>query len=339
MIRQVVFILLLGWPLQAWAQTPSPDASKPVARPPADIPFARLTPDAIIPLSLEPGAVESDDGVWFSDRDRGSIARVNAKDNTAGAPIVIGVQPCASLAVAFDSIWVPMCGDRSLVRVEAKVPRVAATLKTAVANADGRIATGVGSVWAVTDRKGIVSRIDPATNAPVAEIHVAGGAAAVVLADETLWITSEDGPSTSPMAGTLTRVNPHTNEVVEEIAVGPKPGRLAVGEGGVWILNRGNGGQGNTVTRVDPATNKVVAAITVGDGLTDGEIAAGLGSVWISAPGVPLVRIDPRTNRAVQRFSGAGGGAVLVAHGSLWVAAGPLITWRLDPALVATIRP
>ena len=339
MIRQVVFILLLGWPLQALAQAPSPDASKPVPRPPADIPFARLTPDAIIPLSLGPGAVESEDGVWFSDRDRGSIVRVEAKDNTAGAPIVIGVQPCASLAVAFDSIWVPMCGDRSLVRVEAKVPRVAATLKTAVANADGRIATGVGSVWAVTDRKGIVSRIDPATNAPVAEIHVAGGAAAVVLADETLWITSEDGPSTSLRAGTLTRVNPHNNEVVEEIAVGPKPGRLAVGEGGVWILNRGNGGQGNTVTRVDPATNKVVATITVGEGVADGEIAAGLGSVWISAPGVPLVRIDPRTNRAVQRFTGASGGAVLVAHGSLWVAAGPQVTWRLDPTLVATIRP
>ncbi len=335
MIRQVVFILMLGWPLQALAQAPSPDAPKAATRPPADIPFARLTPDAVVPLALEPGAVESADGVWIPNRERGSIVRVEAKDNRVGAPIVLGVQPCASLAVAFDSIWVPMCGDRSLVRVEAKAPRVAATLKTAVANADGRIATGIGSVWAITDRKGIVSRIDPDTNASVAEIHVAGGATAVAFNDDTLWITSEDGPSTSLRAGTLTRVNPHNNEVVEVIVVGPRPGRLAVGEGGVWTLNRGNG----TVTRVDPATNKVVATITVGDGVADGEIAAGLGSVWISASGVPLIRIDPRTNRAVQRFTGAGGGAVLVAHGSLWVAAGPLITWRLDPMLVATIRP
>ncbi len=347
MIRQVVFILMLGWPLQALAQAPSPDVPKAATRPPADIPFARLTPDAVVPLALEPGAVESADGVWIPNRDRGSIVRVDAKDNRVGAPIVLGVRPCASLAVAFDSIWVPMCGDRSLVRVEAKAPRVAATLTTAVANADGRIATGIGSVWAITDRKGIVSRIDPDTNASVAEIHVAGGATAVAFNDDTLWITSEDGPSTSlraspstPLrAGTLTRVNPHNNEIVEVIEVGPRPGRLAVGEGGVWTLNRGNGGQGNTVTRVDPATNQVVATITVGDGVADGEIAAGLGSVWISAPGVPLVRIDPRTNRAVQRFTGAGGGAVLVAHGSLWVAAGPQATWRLDPMLVATIRP
>jgi hypothetical protein len=61
--------------------------------------------------------------------------------------------------------------------------------------------------------------------------------------------------------------------------------------------------------------------------------------VWISAPGVPIVRIDPRTNRAVQRFTGEGGGAVLVAHGSLWVAAGAQVTWRLDPMLVAAVRP
>ena len=70
-----------------------------------------------------------------------------------------------------------------------------------------------------------------------------------------------------------------------------------------------------------------------------GEIAAGAGSIWISAPGVPIIRIDPRTNRAVQRFTGEGGGAILVAHGSLWVAAGPKLTWRLDPALVAAMRP
>ena len=198
-----------------------------------------------------------------------------------------------------------------------------------MADGDGRIATGVGSVWALTDRKGVLSRIDPDTNASVAEVYVAGGATAVAFGDDALWITSEDGQSSS------TRVNPHNNEIVETIEVGPKPGRLAVGEGGVWTLNRGDG----SVTRVDPATNKVVATIPIGAARPAGEIAAGAGSVWISAPGVPIVRIDPRTNRAVQRFTGDGGGAVLVAHGSLWVAAGPQLTWRLDPLLVSSTRP
>ena len=180
----------------------------------------------------------------------------------------------------------------------------------------------------------MLSRIDPDINAAVAEIAVPAGAHSVVLADDVLWITS-DGAKT----GQLTRMNPHNHEVTETIAVGSKPGRLAVGEGSVWVLNRGSDGQGSTVTRVDPATNKVVATIAIGDGVAAGEIAAGLGSVWISAPGVPLIRIEPRTNKAVQRFSGPGGGAVLVAHRSLWVAAGPDETWRIDPLLVAAIRP
>ena len=262
------------------------------------------------------------------DRTVGTLVRVDATDNTAGLPVVVGAEPCASLTVAFDSVWVPLCGDGTLARVDAKTLKVTATLKTKVASRDGRITTGVGSIWAITDLKGVVSRIDPATNAVVAEIYVAAGATAVGFGDDALWVTSEAGDF-------LTRVNPYNNEVVETIKVGPRPGRLAVGEDGVWTLNRGDG----TVTRVDPATNKVVATIALGDEVGGGEIVAGLGSVWVSATGVPLIRIDPRNNRAVQRFTGDGGGAVLVAHGSIWVAAGPRLIWRIDPMLVAATRP
>ena len=327
---------MLGSPASAYAQAP-----KPASPPPADIPFARLTADAAVPIGLGAGSVDSPDAVWTLNRAAGSITRIEAKDNKPAPAIVIGTDACASLAVAFDSVWVPLCGDGTITRVDAKTPKVTATLKLKVGAGDGRIATGVGSVWAITDRKGVLSRIDPGTNAPVAEVYVAAGANAVVFGDDALWVTSacDPNPFVGVACNVLTRVNPHTNEVVETIEVGPKPGRLAVGESAVWVLNRGNGGQGQTVTRVDPTTNKVVATIAVGDGVADGEIAAGLGSVWISAPGVPLIRIDPRTNRAVQRFTGTGGGAVLVAHGSVWVAAGPSLTWRLDPLLVAAIRP
>ena len=354
MIRQAVFTLMLGVALSSLtggAAVRAQNATPSSPRPPAEIPFARLTADAVVPLALAAGSVDSVDALWVPNRAAGTIVRIEAKDNKQGAPIVVGAQPCASLVVAFDSVWVPLCGAGTVARVDAKAPKVTATLTTKVAGSDGRIATGVGSIWAITDRKGVLSRIDPDTNTAVAEIYVAGGATAVVFGNEALWITSaceSGGPprvgadgAGNPFVGVacsgnrLTRVNPHTNEIVETIEVGPKPGRLAVGEGGVWTLNRGNG----TVTRVDPETNKVVATITIGDGAADGEIAAGLGSVWISAPGVPIIRIDPRTNRAVQRFTGTGGGAVLVAHGSLWVAAGPQLTWRLDPALVSAIRP
>ena len=244
--------------------------SPPSSRPPADIPFARLTADATIATPLEPGAIASDEAVWVPGRASGTIVRIEAEGNVVGTPLAVGSQPCASLAIAFDSLWVPLCGDKGIARVDRKELKVTSTAKVAVANAEGRIASSVGSIWAITERKGVLSRIDPSTGASVAEIYVAGGAAAVEAGNDALWITSED-------RGRLTRVNPHSNEVVDEITVGPKPVRLAVGEGGVWTLN-GDG----TVTRVNPETNKVVATISVGGDTATGDIAAGAGSVWVS---------------------------------------------------------
>ncbi len=40
----------------------------------------------------------------------------------------------------------------------------------------GRMATAVGSVWMASDASGVVSRVDPDTNAVVAEVYVAARA-------------------------------------------------------------------------------------------------------------------------------------------------------------------
>ncbi|MEW6321214.1 MAG: hypothetical protein AB1635_08995 [Acidobacteriota bacterium] len=343
MPRQAVFMvglvlagsgILAAGPLQEQAASKEPS-------PPAAIPLSRLTADAVIPLAFEPGAVAVADGLWVPQPASGSVVKVDAKRNTVGQPVHVGGEPCASLVHAFDSLWVPLCGaEGGLLRLpdpkpadpkpEARSPEPEArSPKPAFPS----IASAVGSIWLVTDRKGVVARVDPDTNAPVAEIYVPRGAASVNSGSglfsgaDALWVTSEE-------AGRLTRVNPHNNVVEEEIRVGPKPVRLAVGEGGVWTLN-GDG----TVTRVDPKANKVVATIALGVDTTRGDIAAGAGSVWVSVPGAPVVRIDPRTNRATHRFTGEGGGAILVAHGSLWVNAGAKATWRLDPRLVEAVRP
>jgi len=303
-------------------------------RPPAEIPFSRLSAEATLAVGFEPGAVASEDAVWVPVRTSGTLTRIAADGNVLGTPVAVGSEPCASLVVAFGSVWVPLCGDQVIARVDPKEQKVTARPALAVASGDGQIATSAGSVWAVADRKGVLSRIDPDTGAPVAEVYVAPGASAVEAGKDALWVISAGEPNNQRAAGRLTRVNPHSNEVIEEIAIGRTPLSIAVGEGAVWTLNADA-----TVTRVDPETNKVVATISVGGDIPAGDIAAGAGSVWVSTPGVPIIRIDPRTNRAAQRFTGEGGGAILVAHGSVWVAAGPRLTWRLDPRLVETVRP
>jgi virginiamycin B lyase len=313
MVRQAIFSVVL-----AMAQALSTGSQ---------IPISRLKPDAGIPVVFAAGAVASEDAVWVLDGTGGAVIRIDAKDNKASAPVPVGASLCGSLVSAFSSVWVPSCGDRTVSRVNPADRKVTAKADIGVADAAGRIAAGIGSIWVVTDRKGIVTRIDPETNQPVAEINIAGGAAAVLFHDDALWVTSGSGKK-------LTRVNPHNNAIVEAIDVGPQAKQLASADGAVWTLNQGDG----SVTRVDTATNKAVTTIAVGMDVAAGEIAAGGGSVWISAPGVPLVRIDSRTNKVAQRFSGEGGGAVLLAHGSLWLALGAE-TWRLDPKLLAAMRP
>lgn len=298
--------------------------SKP--RPADELSFARLKADAVVAAPMRPGAVATAEAVVLSTE--GGLVRVSAKGNQASPAVLTGQSACASLAVGNDAIWAPLCGAGRIARVDEKTSGVGAPLELGPADPAGRIAASVGSVWVATAASGVVSRIDPASGTAVAEIRVAAEPSAVVASGEAVWVTSAAG-------NLLTHVNAHTNEVVATVKVGPRPGRLAVGEGAVWTLNRGDG----SVSRVDPATHKVVATISVGQAAADGEIAAGAGAVWVSAKGLPLVRIDPASNRVAQRFTGDHGGAVLVAHGSLWLAGPAGDTWRVDPQLVVALRP
>ena len=301
--------------LPAFAQLPTLD-------------FARITPDAVIPLELEPGAAVSPDAIYFPQSQSAAIVRVDASNNSPQKPVAIGHAPCGSLAVAFDTVWAPSCDGGHVSRVSVAHGNVSASLPLPVAEPKGAIAAAGRSIWLVTDSKGVVSRIDPATNTPVAEIYVAASPFAVVADDDVVWVTSEAGD-------TLTRIDANRNLIVEAIKVGPRPGPLAHGEGAVWTLNRGDG----SVSRVDVKTNKVANTIKVDESVANGRIVVGEGAVWLTAPGVPLVRIDPRTNRVTHKFTGSGGGAIAVGHGSLWVNAGPKVTWRIDPRLVAALRP
>lgn len=328
MVRQVVSCGLL---VLACAGTPvrsaPPQAAPATASPPAAIPLSRLTPDAVVAIPFEPGAVADADGIWVRHRVPGTVTRIDAKTNVPGTPITLGGESCAPLVVAFSHVWAPLCAGRGLVRVDPTAHTLTATVPLAAADGTAGMASAVGSIWVITERRGVIARLDPETNTPVAEVFVPAGAAALAATPDALWVVSE-------AASRLTRVNPHTNQVTAEVKTGPKPHRLAVGEGAVWTLN-GNG----TVTRVDPGTNTAVETITVGGDTSAGDIAAGAGGVWVSVLGTPLTRIDPRTNTAAQRFTAEAGGAVLVAHRSLWVGRDARTTWRLDPRLVSTVRP
>lgn len=287
-------------------------------------PMTDLKPDAEFPVAGHPDWLGvTDDAVWVASSNVNHVVRLDAKTNKPG--VVITVQkPCSGLAVGFGSLWIPSCGSHNLVRADDHTGAVLATIPVGPADSEGGIALGAGSVWLVSSGASELDRVDAKSNTVVAKIELPKGSFNPVFAEGSIWVASNAG-------GTLVHVDPVTNKVVGSTPVGPMPRFLTVGEGSVWVLNQGDG----TIARVDAKSGKLLATIAAGIPGLGGEIAYGGGSVWATVFGFPITRIDPKTNKVIQQWTGKGGDSIRFAHGSVWLTfLGGAKVWRLpEPAL------
>jgi virginiamycin B lyase len=270
--------------------------------------MTELTPTATFAVEGRPDWMAvTGDAVWVTSSNVNHVVRLDAKTNQPGK-IVTVARPCAGLAFGFGSLWIPSCGGRMVVRVNAQTGTLQARIAASPADSEGGIAVGAGSVWIVTSKDGVLARIDPATNTVKASIRIPAGSFNPAFAHGSLWITSNAG-------NTLVRVDPATNKVVSQTPVGPKPRFLAVGGGSVWVLNQGDG----SIARIDASTGKLKARIAAGIPGEGGEMAFGDGAVWATVIGRPITCIDPKTNMVVGQWLGSGGDSIRVGHGSLWL--------------------
>jgi virginiamycin B lyase len=285
--------------------------------------ISTITPAAAFEVEGVPDwQVVTEDAVWVSNGPKNVVHRLDTKTNKVAATIPVGQKPCSGLAAGFGSVWVPNCGDKSVSRVDIKTNKVVATLPVGPADTEGGVTASADAVWIVSDPKGKLSRIDPKKNQVVAEIDVPPGSASCLHADGIIWITS-------PARNVVTRVNAKTNKLIDSIPVGPAPRFLTFGAGSIWTLNQGDG----TVSRVDTKTGKVSATVEVGVPGGGGEIAFGLGHVWVTVFQIPLSKIDPASNKVVKQWAGAGGDSVRAAHGSVWLSnLREHNIWRIDPS-------
>jgi len=156
----------------------------------------------------------------------------------------------------------------------------------------GALAVGEGAVWAMSNSKATLMRIDPARNAIVAKIKVAPPEAAAA-GNGAVWLSD-------PSENTVSRVDPATNRVTTTIHVGPQPTGIAVSPGAVWVVNAGD----PSVSRIDPATNRVVATIRLGPKRAccaeHMSVIASPRAVWVALTnGNSIVHVDPVTNSVV----------------------------------------
>jgi streptogramin lyase len=314
----LAFILLVS--IAGAQEEPGFPKKTGVTEPGVQRPMTELKPVVEFPVEGHPDwMAATDDAVWVSSSNVNHVVRLDAKTNKPGV-IVTVPKPCSGLTVAFGSLWIPSCGGKNLLRVDAKTGAMQATIAAAPADSEGGVAAGAGSVWLVVSASSELDRIDAKTNAVVAKIMLPKGSFNPIFADGFVWVASNAG-------GTLVKVDPATNKVAGETPVGPKPRFLTAGAGSVWVLNQGDG----TIARVDTKTGQKVATIAAGIPGTGGEINFGGGSVWATVFGYPITRVDAATNKVLEQWTGKGGDSIRYAHGSLWLTflMGAKV-WRLD---------
>lgn len=314
-------------PAKKGAPLPAPAAG--IKIPGIQMPFANVKSEAEITVPGRPNGMFFGEMAFLPNGPENGITRLDTKVNKLNDPWTGLKAPCGGILNAFRSLWVPNCGDNTLVRLDARSGKLTATIGTGTGTAARALAANANSVWLLADDKTTLSRIDPEQNAIVSELRLPARCNSLQAADSALWITCPD-------EGRLLRVDPKTNLVAQRIEIA-EPVAQAFGEGSLWVLSRKEG----KVIRLDPKTNKVTETIETGIPNANGSLAFGEGSLWLSTAGFPITRINPATNKVSQQFAApAGHGDLYTGAAALWIFdQNKSLLKRFDPKRIAATLP
>jgi YVTN family beta-propeller protein len=271
----------------------------------------------------------------------GSIVRIDPKTNQiVGKPIQPGMQ-AEDIAFGDGSLWITTVasGDLgapsdtdALSRIDPETGEVLSTVK--VNRGPMSVAFTPEAVWVVNfgQHGDTIIHVDPQTNQLAGDpIQTGRAPLSLAVGEGSVWVANHD-------AQTITHIDLASNQLVANINVPSEPHRVAYGEGAVWVANF----HVDSVTRIDPQTNEVIGE-PIPIGHPAGNMAAGLGSVWVTSDyrgpmdadpeDVVLVRIDSKTNQVVETIPLGGHPIdVEIAGNAVWVSIqGPNKVLRINP--------
>lgn len=304
---------------------------------------ATTVPDPRLPLHRLPITVRVDlpssadwiafgfGSVWVVNYRPSRVSRIDTATNRLTSEIALGPFACLQLVIALEHVWVPTCQDGVVNEIDpvrdSIVRRIPAPIK---GGREGAIAFSHGSLWipdnASDSSSSSIARLNARSGVIEARIATGARSDVVVAGFGSVWVSSSSDNS-------VVRIDPMTNRVIARITVGPSPKFMTAGEEALWVQNRYDG----SVSKVDPLTNRELIRIDAWAPTPAGDIAAGAGAIWLSVNGMPVTRIDQRTNKVTHQFVGGDGAdAIRWGANSLWVAdhkIGQL--WRIDDKRIA----
>ncbi|GAB4363094.1 MAG: hypothetical protein OHK0021_07040 [Bryobacter sp.] len=294
-----------------------------IAVPGIQIPFAKLKTEATVALPEEAKFL-----LFAKELHAvagGQVARVDTKTNKSLEAWNAETALCGGLVNGFGHVWAPACDKKAILKLDPKTGKAKATLEVGAASGRLTAAATKDSVWAITDKKGTLSRIDPAENNVVAEIRIPTDCNELLYAAGALW-------ASCPASNLVLRIDDQLNVVKERLKPVDEPVALAFGEGSLFVLGKKEG----KVVQLDPKTNKVTATVETKVPNATGSLVVNGGTVWLSQAGFPLTKVDWKEGKVVQQFWGEGSGQLIFAADTLWLApAGKKELLRIDPKRVA----
>jgi streptogramin lyase len=266
-----------------------------------------------------PNAVAVGEGSVWVVRDGRRLLRIDPVTATivarVGAGDEIGSDRPCGVAVGAGAVWVATQSG-AVARVNPETNRVGRLI-----DVDGAacVAVGSGGVWVTNPDLGVVVRIDPLTNEPVAEIEIDLVPLGVSTGFGAVWVASPG--SAEGVEGAVSRIDRRTNEVVDTIPVPGVPEFLEAGGRGVWVTT-----SDGAIRRIDPESDELLEpSIQIAEvGRTI--LTVGGGSVWAAPIGAlgadaDVSRIDPRTEELEGEPVPVGDSPLGMAFGAggLWV--------------------
>ena len=234
----------------------------------------------------------------------------------------------------------------ALYRIDAATNKVVATIGglPTLGTFFEQVATGEGAVWTSNIGDATVSRIDPATNKPVAKIRIWPSNSGCS-GDPSTTCPAPDGITTTAGAvwvvlhreWKVVRIDPTMNKVVATISIGSSSDPtgsegIASADGYVYV----NGGSPSSpyLERIDPADNSVTPVLALSGFACDFKAATG-NHVWVATHGCDgnsIDEVDATTKSIVGHTPlGAPMFDVSIGLGSVWAIAGNDLV-QIDPS-------
>ena len=180
-------------------------------------------------LDCELTSAAGEDGVWvITDADGCVRCRIAKLDRDLGVRASIPVtEGAAGVRAGLGSVWVSNPEADIVEQIDLKRLKVANKITTG--DRPRYMAIGAGSIWALAQVDGSITRYTPATKETIRiEAGLSGAGGDMTFGAGSVWARGAGDRL-------LIRLDPATNQVVSEYGPAFGAGAVAVGHGAVWI--------------------------------------------------------------------------------------------------------